>query len=83
MPDRGSWDTSSRNRNTITIGRTHGVFAEPTTFGLKLLVYYEEFRRHRVRLDAAARDITVGKISGAVEHMPMCRSRSRKKSARR
>jgi adenylosuccinate lyase len=62
------------HRNTITIGRTHGVFAEPTTFGLKLLVYYEELRRHRVRLDAAARDITVGKISGAVgthAHVPL------------
>jgi adenylosuccinate lyase len=48
------------------IGRTHGVHAEPTTFGLKLAMFYDEFRRHRERLDRAGEDIRVGKISGAV-----------------
>ena len=60
-------------RNTLTIGRTHGVFAEPTTFGLKLLVFYEELRRQRKRLTLAAEEIAVGKISGAVgthAHIP-------------
>jgi adenylosuccinate lyase len=48
------------------MGRTHGVHAEPTTLGLKLLVWYEEVGRHLHRLEAVERDISVGKISGAV-----------------
>ncbi|HQY29706.1 MAG TPA: adenylosuccinate lyase [Thermomicrobiales bacterium] len=61
------------HRNTLTIGRTHGVFAEPTTFGMKLLVLFDELKRQRERLHLAARDIAVGKISGAVgthAHIP-------------
>lgn len=54
------------HRHTPMVGRTHGVHAEPTTFGLKLLVFVEEFRRARARLDAALAEAAVGKISGAV-----------------
>ena len=49
-----------------TIGRTHGIHAEPTTFGLKLLNWYAEMERNLVRFDAAAEDMRVGKLSGAV-----------------
>jgi adenylosuccinate lyase len=55
-----------KHRATVMIGRTHGVHAEPITFGFKLAVWYDELRRHRVRLEAAREDIRVGKISGAV-----------------
>ena len=55
-----------RHRRTLMIGRTHGVHAEPTTFGLKMAMFYDELRRHRERLRLVARDISVGKISGAV-----------------
>jgi adenylosuccinate lyase len=48
------------------IGRTHGVHAEPTTFGLKLLVFHEEMRRNRARLEHALAEAAVGKLSGAV-----------------
>jgi adenylosuccinate lyase len=51
---------------TIMIGRTHGVHAEPITFGLKLAVWLEEMRRNQRRLVEARRAIAVGKISGAV-----------------
>lgn len=54
------------HKNTVMIGRTHGVHAEPTTFGLKMLLWYEEMGRHLHRLEAALLDISVGKISGAV-----------------
>jgi adenylosuccinate lyase len=53
-------------QNTPTIGRTHGVHAEPTTFGMKLLLWYAEMGRNLRRFDAAAEDLRVGKISGAV-----------------
>ena len=49
-----------------TVGRTHGVHAEPTTFGLKLLNWYAEMRRNLRRFDMAAEDMRVGKLSGAV-----------------
>jgi len=55
------------------IGRTHGIHAEPTTFGLKLLVFHEELRRDRARLASALAEAAVGKISGAVgtfAHLP-------------
>ena len=48
------------------MGRTHGVHAEITTFGLKLAVWYDEMRRHRQRLERAVEAVTYGKISGAV-----------------
>ena len=54
------------HRETLMIGRTHGVHAEPITFGFKLAVWYDELRRQRARLEAAREDIRVGKISGAV-----------------
>jgi adenylosuccinate lyase len=60
-------------QHTPCIGRTHGVHAEPTTFGLKLLVYAEEMRRQHVRLSRALEEAAVGKISGAVgtfAHLP-------------
>ena len=53
-------------RDTCCVGRTHGIFAEPTTFGLKLLYAFDEMRRHRERLERARRTVAVGKISGAV-----------------
>jgi len=53
-------------QHTPAIGRTHGVHAEPTTFGLKLLLWYSEMQRNLTRFDAAAEDLRVGKLSGAV-----------------
>ncbi|HEU0142617.1 MAG TPA: adenylosuccinate lyase [Bryobacteraceae bacterium] len=53
-------------RNTVQIGRTHGVHAEPVTFGLKLALWYDEMRRNRSRFVSAAEDLRAGKISGAV-----------------
>jgi adenylosuccinate lyase len=53
-------------KHTPTIGRTHGIHAEPTTFGLKLLNWYAEVMRDLVRFDAAAEDLRIGKLSGAV-----------------
>lgn len=62
-----------QHKYTAVIGRSHGIHAEPTTFGLKLAVFFEEFERHRERLARAIDDIAVGKISGAVgtfAHIP-------------
>ena len=53
-------------KHTPTIGRTHGIHAEPTTFGLKLLNWYAEMERNLARFNAAAEDMRVGKLSGAV-----------------
>jgi len=53
-------------KHTPTIGRTHGIHAEPTTFGLKLLNWYAEMERNAARFAAAAEDMRVGKLSGAV-----------------
>ena len=53
-------------RHTPCVGRTHGVHAEPMTFGLKFLVFWGEMRRNRARVEAALADAAVGKISGAV-----------------
>ncbi|HKA33347.1 MAG TPA: adenylosuccinate lyase [Candidatus Binatia bacterium] len=53
-------------KETPMIGRTHGVHAEPITFGLKFAIWHEEMRRNLVRLEAAADDVAVGMISGAV-----------------
>ncbi len=54
------------HRRTVCIGRSHGVHAEPTTFGLKLAGHYAEFARNRRRLEAARAEVAVCKISGAV-----------------
>ena len=53
-------------KHTPIIGRTHGIHAEPSTFGLKLLLWYAEIQRNLTRFDTAAEDIRVGKLSGAV-----------------
>jgi len=53
-------------KHTPCVGRTHGVHAEPTTFGLKLLVFRNEMVRNRARLERALAEAAVGKISGAV-----------------
>jgi adenylosuccinate lyase len=53
-------------KHTPTIGRTHGIHAEPTTFGLKFLNWYAEMQRNLKRFEAAAEDMRVGKLSGAV-----------------
>jgi adenylosuccinate lyase len=54
------------HKYTVMIGRTHGVHAEPTSFGLKLAIWVEEMRRNSMRLAEARKNIAVGKISGAV-----------------
>ncbi|MBI4115687.1 MAG: adenylosuccinate lyase, partial [Candidatus Omnitrophica bacterium] len=54
------------HKYTLIVGRTHGVFAEPTTFGLKMAIFYAEFQRNLRRLEQATEAVAVGKISGAV-----------------
>ncbi len=61
------------HKDTLMMGRTHGVHAEPTTLGLKLALFYAEMQRHRVRFIEAAEGVRVGKLSGAVgtfAHIP-------------
>jgi adenylosuccinate lyase len=53
-------------KTTIAVGRTHGIHAEPTTFGLKLALWYDEMRRQESRFQEAAETMRVGKLSGAV-----------------
>lgn len=55
-----------KHKMTVCMGRTHGVHAEPVTFGFKLLVWYEEIKRHLDRIDRAAEVMSVGRISGSV-----------------
>ena len=59
-------DRAFEHRKTQMIGRTHGVHAEPMTFGVKLAVWFDELSRDRERLDRARQAISVGKLSGAV-----------------
>jgi len=54
------------HQHTVMIGRSHGIHAEPITFGLKLAVWYDEMRRNKTRLERAVENISFGKISGAV-----------------
>ena len=54
------------HKYTVMMGRTHGVHAEPTTFGLKMALWYEEMKRNLERFEAAAEGIEFGKLSGAV-----------------
>ncbi|CAI8018389.1 Adenylosuccinate lyase [Geodia barretti] len=54
------------HKDTLMVGRTHGVHAEPMTFGLKLALWWDELRRQRERMTAARESVRVGKISGAV-----------------
>src|ERR1700732_1695600 len=60
--ERRAWEF----KDTPEIGRTHGVHAEPITFGLKVANWYAQNKRDAARFDAAAQQIAVGKISGAV-----------------
>jgi len=62
MLERRAWEF----KDTPMIGRTHGVHAEPITFGFKIANWYSETRRNIVRFQAAAEDLRVGKFSGAV-----------------
>tara|TARA_B100000700_G_scaffold242780_1_gene270485 strand:- start:12767 stop:14062 length:1296 start_codon:yes stop_codon:yes gene_type:complete len=57
---------SLKHKYTLCIGRSHGIHAEPTTFGLKLLTFYEEFSRNHSRLKNAIKEISTCAISGAV-----------------
>ncbi|MBI4537163.1 MAG: adenylosuccinate lyase [candidate division NC10 bacterium] len=59
-------DLARRHKDTVMMGRTHGVHAEPTTFGLKLAMWLEEVRRGRARLQRARAVVGFGKLSGAV-----------------
>ncbi|TRM11561.1 adenylosuccinate lyase [Lentibacillus cibarius] len=59
-------DRAIEHKYTVMMGRTHGVHAEPTTFGLKLALWYEEMKRHLERFELAAKNIEFGKLSGAV-----------------
>ena len=59
-------DLALRYKDVAIMGRTHGVFAEPTILGLRFLLWYEEFNRHLDRLQSAKERILVCKISGAV-----------------
>lgn len=54
------------NKNTLMIGRSHGIHAEPITFGLKMALWYQEMQRNRQRLVRAKESVSFGKISGAV-----------------
>ena len=67
-------EQAEKYKNTPMVGRTHGIHAEPTTFGLVLAIWYQELGRHLQRLQAACESIAVGKCSGAVgtfSHLPL------------
>ncbi len=59
-------EKAKAHKHTVQMGRTHGVHAEITTFGLKLALWYEEMKRQQARFEEAARGVEIGKISGAV-----------------
>ena len=59
-------DMAQRHKGLLCMGRTHGIHAEPTTYGLKFAGFYAEFMRHKVRFEAAREAVRVGKLSGAV-----------------
>ncbi len=64
---------AKEHKETVMVGRSHGIHAEPITFGLKLATFYDEFRRHRTRLKGALSRVAVGKVSGAMgtfAHLP-------------
>lgn len=54
------------HRHTVMVGRSHGIHGEPVSFGFKLAIWYEEVRRHQVRLRTIREEIAVGKLSGAM-----------------
>lgn len=57
---------AKKHKYTVMMGRTHGVHAEPTTFGLKCALWYAEMKRNQERFEKAARDVEFGKMSGSV-----------------
>ena len=62
-----------QHKETLMIGRSHGVHAEPITFGLKMALWYDEMKRNLIRMERAKEAVSVGKISGAVgtfAHIP-------------
>jgi len=59
-------EKAKEHKFTVMMGRTHGVHAEPTTFGLKCALWYAEMKRNIERFEAAAKDVEFGKLSGAV-----------------
>ena len=59
-------EKAREHKDTVMIGRTHGVHAEPTTFGVKIALFYSEMLRNKERLERAKDSIAAGKISGAV-----------------
>ncbi|WP_086312850.1 adenylosuccinate lyase [Enterococcus sp. 7F3_DIV0205] len=59
-------EKAKEHKHTVMMGRTHGVHAEPTTFGLKLALWYSEMKRNVERFEHAAKGVEAGKISGAV-----------------
>lgn len=59
-------EKAKEHKQTVMMGRTHGVHAEPTTFGLKLALWYSEMKRNIARFEQAAKGVEAGKISGAV-----------------
>ena len=59
-------DLAERHKGVLCMGRTHGIHAEPTSFGLKMAGFYAEFSRHRRRVREALENLRVGKLSGAV-----------------
>ncbi len=59
-------DLAHKWKGTVCMGRTHGIHAEPTSFGIKMAGFYAEFSRHLERVTAAVENIRVGKLSGAV-----------------
>lgn len=66
-------DRAFEHRDTIMVGRSHGIHGEPISLGFKFAIWYKEFTRHRQRLLSARSDIAVGKISGAMgtfAHLP-------------
>jgi adenylosuccinate lyase len=67
-------ESAYKYKNTLCIGRSHGIHAEPTTFGLKLALWYDEMHRNLIRWQRAIETISVGQISGAVgnyAHLPI------------
>jgi adenylosuccinate lyase len=65
-------DQAKTYKNTVMVGRTHGIHAEPITFGLKMALWYEEMKRNEDRLKRAIEAVSVGMVSGAVgtfEHL--------------
>jgi len=62
-------DKANEHKNTLCLGRSHGIHAEPTTFGLKMARFYAEFKRNKERLIQARKEVAVCAISGAVGTM--------------